>query len=153
TFSLAGQAGANKFSILRIDRGGVSQGRQIEVSAGEQLDYLRVVLGYGVAAIRGQLKIIGGAAPADIVIHAYAKRGGDNEAANFGPQVDGSGKFIIEGLTAGEYELSLSYSQRKNPAETDPQLKQTFLQQLYQAKQTVSVGATGVTKVTFTFDL
>ena len=68
-------------------------------------------------------------------------------------QVDASGQFVIEGLTAGEYELRLSYSQRNNPAETDPKLSQAFLQQLWQAKQTVSVGATGVTKVTFTFDL
>jgi carboxypeptidase family protein len=153
TFSLSGQLGANKFSILRIERGGVSQGQQVEVSAGEQLDNLRVVLGYGVAAIRGQLKIIGGAAPSDIVVYANAKRVGGDEAANFGSQVDASGQFVIEGLTAGEYELRLSYSQRNNPAETNPQLRQTFLQQLFQAKQTVSVGATGATKVTFTLDL
>jgi hypothetical protein len=153
TFSLSGQLGANKFSILRIERGGVSQGRQVEVSAGEQLDNLRVVLGYGVAAIRGQLKIIGGAAPSDTVVYANAKRVGDDEAANFGSQVDASGQFVIEGLTAGEYELRLSYSQRNNPAETNPQLRQTFLQQLFQAKQTVSVSATGATKVTFTLDL
>jgi hypothetical protein len=74
-------------------------------------------------------------------------------SSNFSSQVDASGQFVIEGLTAGEYELRLTYSQRNNPAETDPQLRQTFLQQLWQSKQTVSVGATGVTKVTFTFDL
>jgi len=152
TFLLSGQLGANKFSILRIERGGVSQGQQVEVRAGEQLDNLRVVLGYGVAAIRGQLKIIGGAAPSEIVVHVYVKKVGD-ESVNFTSQVDASGQFIIEGLTAGEYELRLSYSQRNYPAETDPQLRQTFLQQLWQAKQTVSVGATGVTKVTITFDL
>jgi hypothetical protein len=152
TLSLSGQFGENKFSILRIERGGVSQGRQIEIGAGEQAHNLNVVLGYGVAAIRGQLKIIGGAMPSDIVVHGYAKRIGD-EAANFSSQVDASGQFVIEGLTAGEYELRLSYSPRNNPAETDPKLRQTFLQQMYQAKQTVSVGATGATKVTFTFDL
>jgi Carboxypeptidase regulatory-like domain len=152
TFSLSGQFDANKFSILRIERGGVSQGRQIEVGAGEQPHDLRVVLVYGVAVIRGQLKIIGGAAPSEIVVHVYVKKVGD-ESVNFTSQVDASGQFIIEGLTAGEYELRLSYSQRNNPAETDPRLRQTFLQQLFQSKQTVSVGATGVTKVTITFDL
>jgi len=152
TFSLSSQLGANKFSILRIERGGVSQGSQIEVGAGEQPHDLRVVLAYGVAAIQGQLKIIGGAAPSEIVVHVYVKKVGD-ESVNFSSQVDASGQFIIEGLTAGEYELSLSYSQRNNPAETDPKIRQTFLQQLWQAKQTVSVSATGVTKVTFTFDL
>jgi carboxypeptidase family protein len=152
TLSLSGQFGANKFSILRIERGGVSQGRQIEIGAGEQAHNLNVVLGYGVAAIRGQLKIIGGAMPSDIVVHAYAKRIGD-EAANFNSQVDASGQFVIEGLTPGEYELRLAYSQRNNPAEIDPKLRQTFMQQLYQAKQTVSVGATGATKVAFTIDL
>jgi Carboxypeptidase regulatory-like domain len=65
TFSLSGQLGENKFSILRIERRGVSQGSQIEVVAGEQAHDLRVVLVYGVAAIRGQLKIIGGAAPSE----------------------------------------------------------------------------------------
>src|SRR5262249_42768231 len=33
TFLLSGQFDANKFSILRIERGGVSQGRQIEIGA------------------------------------------------------------------------------------------------------------------------
>ena len=153
TFSLSGQYDANKFSILRIERGGVSQGHQIEISAGEQANYLRVVLVYGVAAIRGQLKIIGSAAPSDIVVQVYAKKLGGGESAYLGSQVDASGQFVIEGLTAGEYELRLSYLPRNNSAETDPQLRQTFLQQLFQNKQTVSVGATGVTKVTFTFDL
>src|SRR5499426_923618 len=141
TFSLSGQLGANKFSILRIERGGVSQGQQVEVTAGEQLDNLRVVLGYGVAAIRGQLKIIGGAAPSDIVVNVYFKKIGADESATFSSQVDASGQFVIEGLTAGEYELRLSYLQRNYPAETDTKIRQTFLQQLSQAKQTVSVGA------------
>jgi hypothetical protein len=153
TFSLAGQFDANKFSILRIERGGVSQGHQIEIGAGEQEHYLRVVLAYGVASIRGQLKIIGGAAPSEIVVHVYAKKVGGGESAYLGSQVDASGQFVIEGLTAGEYELRLSYSQRNNPAVTDPQLMQTFLRQLRQASQTVPVGAAGVTKVTFTIDL
>src|SRR5215475_11587155 len=153
TFSLSGQLMPNKFTILRIERGGVSQGSQIEVGAGEQTHDLRVVLAYSVAAIQGQLKIIGGAAPSDIVVHAYLKKVGGDESANFGSQVDASGQFIIEGLAAGEYELRLSYSQRNNPAETDPQIRQKFLQQLFQSKQMVSVGPTGVTKVTFTFDL
>jgi 5-hydroxyisourate hydrolase-like protein (transthyretin family) len=153
TFSLFGQRDTNKFSILRIERGGVFQGNQIEVGAGEQANYLRVVLAYGVASIRGRLKIIGGAAPSEVVVHAYAKKLGGDEFANFNSRVDASGQFVIEGLAAGDYELRLSFSQFNNPAETDPQLKQTFFRQLGQAKQTVSVGASGVTEVTFTFDL
>jgi hypothetical protein len=153
TFSISGQRDTNKFSILRIERGGVSQGHQIEIGAGEQANYLRVVLVYGVASIRGQLKIIGGAAPSEIVIQLFAKKLGGNESDNFTSQVDASGQFVIEGLTAGEYELRLYYSPRNNPAETDPQLMQTFLQQLRQARQTVSVGASGVTKVAFTLDM
>jgi len=153
TFSLSSQYDSNKFSILRIERGGVSQGKQIEIGAGEQANYLRVVLVYGVASIRGQLKIIGGAAPSEIVVQVQAKKLGGGESANFGSQVDASGQFVFEGLTAGEYELRLYYLPRSNPAETDPQLMQTFLQQLRQAKQTVSVGASGVTKVTFSLDM
>lgn len=152
TFSLSSQSDSNKLSILRIEKGGVSQGRQIEIGAGEQAHYLRVVLAQAVASIRGQLKIIGGAAPSEIVVRAYAKKLGGDESANFGSQVDASGHFVIEGLTAGEYELRLTYWNRNNPAETDPQLLQTFIRQLIQARQTVSVGATGVTNVMFTFD-
>jgi Carboxypeptidase regulatory-like domain len=153
TLSLSGQYDANKFYILRIERGGVSQGDEIEIGAGEQAHYLRVVLVYAVASIRGQLKIIGGAAPSEIVIHLIGKKLGGDESANFSSQVDASGQFVIAGLTAGEYELRLYYSPRNNPAESDPQLMQTFLQQLRQARQTVSVGASGVTKVTFTLDM
>jgi len=153
TFSLSSQIGANRLSILRIERDGVSQGRQIEIGAGEQAHYLRVVLVYAAASIRGQLKIIGGAAPSEIVARVYARKLGGDESANFGSQVDASGQFVIEWLTAGEYELRLSYTHRNNPAKTDPQLMQTFLQQLRQARQTVSVGASGVTTVIFTLDL
>jgi hypothetical protein len=87
------------------------------------------------------------------VIQVYAKKLGGDEFANFSSQVDASGQFVFEGLTAGEYELRLYYLPRSNPAETDPQLMQTFLRQLTQARQTVSVGASGVTTVIFTFDL
>jgi 5-hydroxyisourate hydrolase-like protein (transthyretin family) len=153
TFSLSSQKDSNKLSILRIERDGVSQGRQIEIGAGEQAHNVRVVLAHADASIRGQLKIIGGAAPSEIVARVYAKKLGGDESANFGSRVDASGQFVIEGLRAGEYELRLSYSHRNNPAKTDPQLMQTFSQQLTQAKQTVSVGASGVTNVIFTFDL
>jgi hypothetical protein len=153
TLSLAGQFDVNKFSILRIERGGIPLGRQIEVGAGEQAHNLRVVLGYGVAAIRGQLKIIGGAMPSDITVHAYANRVGADQSANVVSQVDASGQFVIEGLTAGEYELSLSYRFRVNSANANPPILQKFLQQLQRSKQTVSVGATGATKVILTFDL
>lgn len=152
-FSLFGQFDANKFSILRVERNGVSQGHQIELGAGEQAHYLRVVLGYGVAAIRGQVKIIGGAIPPEIVIHAGAKPISGDPSAYFSAQADSSGQFVIEGLTAGEYELRLSYQRRANVAGANPQLLQKFLQQLGQVKRTVSVGATGETEVTFTFDL
>jgi hypothetical protein len=153
TFLLSGQNDSNKLSILRIEKGGVSQGRQIEIGAGEQAHNLRVVLVHAAASIRGQMKIIGGAAPSEIVVRVNARKLGGDESANFGSQVDASGQFVIEGLTAGEYELRLYYSHRNNPAKTDPQLMQTFLQQLTQARQTVSVGASGVTTVIFTFDL
>ncbi|MGE0132702.1 MAG: carboxypeptidase regulatory-like domain-containing protein [Blastocatellales bacterium] len=153
TFSLSGQFGANKFSILRIERNGVSQGRQIELGAGEKAHYLRVVLGYGVAAIRGQVKVVGGALPPEIVIHARAKSIGGDQSVYFNAQADSSGQFVIEGLAAGEYELRLSYQRRANAAGAESQLLRKFLQQLWQVKQTVSVGATGETKVTLTFDL
>jgi 5-hydroxyisourate hydrolase-like protein (transthyretin family) len=153
TFSLSRQIGANRLSILRIERDGVSQGRQIEIGAGEQAHHIRVILVHADASIRGQLKIIGGAAPPEIVARVYAKKLGSDESANFSSQVDASGQFVIEWLTAGEYELRISYLHRNNPAKTDPQLMQTFLRQLTQARQTVSVGASGVTTVIFTFDL
>jgi hypothetical protein len=153
TLSLSVQKDSNKLSILRIEKGGVSQGRQIEIGAGEQAHNLRVVLVRAAASIRGQLKITGGAAPSEIVARVNAKKLGSDESVNFGSQVDASGQFAIEGLTAGEYELRLYYSHRNNPAKTDSQLIQTFLQQLTQARQTVSVGASGVTTVIFTFDL
>jgi hypothetical protein len=153
TLSLSGQFDVNKFSILRVERGGVPLGYQIEVSPGEQAHNLRVVLGYGVAAIRGQLKIIGGAMPSDITVYAHAKRVGADQSANFNSQVDASGQFVIEGLTAGEYELSLSSRFRVNSANANPPILQIFLQLLLKSKQTVSVSATGATNVTFTFDL
>ena len=98
------------FVLLRVERGGVAQPRGIEIAPGEQVTGVRVVVAYGAGVVRGQVQFPAGAPPAGERLIVFARRTG--EAANSIPagnaQVDELGRFVIENLAAGEYELLLN---------------------------------------------
>ena len=52
--------------VLRIEREGVRQNREIEIQAGENLNGISVVVAYGMSVIRGQVKLEGGTLPPGI---------------------------------------------------------------------------------------
>lgn len=96
------------FSIKRIERNGAIQPDGLEVGPGENLSNVRVVVGYGGATLRGELKVIGGALPSHHGI--YVNLNPANESApgtTMGAHVDARGQFTFENLLPGEYELRL----------------------------------------------
>ncbi len=96
------------FVILRVERDGVEQRGFIDLSSGQDVTGLKVVLGYGSGSVRGQVNVAGGALPAGTSLKAFIRRAGSYASTSgFTAQVDARGSFVFEGLPAGSYELIL----------------------------------------------
>jgi protocatechuate 3,4-dioxygenase beta subunit len=95
------------FSLARVERDGVNQGEGIEISAGEQITGVRLVVAYfGSGNLRGQVRLEGGTLPAGARIIITARRPGDDGAAYpYRVEVDSQGRFVFEGLRASVYEI------------------------------------------------
>jgi hypothetical protein len=94
-------------SLSRVEAGGAEQRQGINVTEGAQVSGVRVVLVYGSAVLRGQLNFPGGAAPprgARMVVIARRVVSSDSHWTR-GAEADARGRFQIEGLPAGEYEV------------------------------------------------
>jgi hypothetical protein len=132
------------FALVRVERGGGVQAQGIEVAAAEQVTGVRVVLSYGTAVVRGQVQFPDGARPAGVQFVVSARRAGEphsNPVTN--SEVDELGRFVLENMSAGEYELTLQgyplmpiAAQRRPPAE----------------RKLVNVPDSGEVQVTFVFN-
>jgi protocatechuate 3,4-dioxygenase beta subunit len=93
----------NEFTILRVERNGQDITNGMVIGQGEQLTGVRVVIGAGSGAIRGQVKIEGGQLEG-VRLTLYLRRAG---GANFHRQteLDTNGRFVFEKLVEGDYEL------------------------------------------------
>ena len=99
--------------IVSVEQNGVPQSGGIDVKDGEQVAGLRIVVKplKLTGAIRGQIKFENGEpSPADRVIvsvkrldESSSKSGSDELSSP--PEVDSRGRFLIERLAAGTYEL------------------------------------------------
>lgn len=102
-FNLNGNE-AKGFVISRIERDSSPLNDGLEVKAGEQVSGVRIVLAYGSATIRGEIKVEGGTLPDDVGLGIQAKPAG-TQGQNMYGSVDSRGRFVIEGLGAGSYDL------------------------------------------------
>jgi len=107
TFQVASIAGKT-LSVVRVERNGADVSDGIEVKAGEHITGVRVVAGHGTAVIRGQVNVVGGALPEGWRMSVYATNEKAVGMLGGHAQVDGKGRFVIEGLLPGEYSLSLT---------------------------------------------
>lgn len=101
------------FTLLRVERSGVPQPDGIEVGSGQHVADVRVIVEYGSAVVRGEVKIESGEVPkgAYLSIKARRKDAAAESAVSDGfkyVRVDANGVFVIEGLLPGEYDLELS---------------------------------------------
>jgi hypothetical protein len=131
--------------LLRIERDGVPQPDGIDMGEAENVSGVRLIVGYGDGAIRGEVKILGGALPEGCTLHAWAHRA-DSINANRGERVDAKGRFLIENMLPGEYSLQMSYS-------CPPEIASSQLSKLLQqVTQNVSVTGGAETRATITLD-
>ena len=112
TFSIGswGPTGnAKVITISRVERDGVVQPNGIQVQTGERISGIRIVAAYSSGSIRGVVKVENGTLPPNGDLVVGLNRVGDaNWNSGGGTAVDARGHFLIEGLAAGTYELTVS---------------------------------------------
>jgi protocatechuate 3,4-dioxygenase beta subunit len=100
------------FTLLRVERGAAEQREGIEIGAGEQVSDVRLRLAYGTTVMRGQIEVRRDGQPLPLPegvrIHVSMRRvgGATSQWDGVSIEVDRRGRFILEGLVAGEYELT-----------------------------------------------
>ena len=125
--------------ISRIERDGIVT-RGIEVKDGEQVTGVKVFISYGTAVLRGVVKVENGALPPGVRVFLQISKPGDRVSYMRPPQVDERGYFLLEGIPAGQYELTAQIF--------GPNVRAAKL-----VKQQVSLTDGAVTDVTITIDL
>ena len=104
-------------NITRIERGGVETRNEIMVTEREEISGVRIVFGKGSCVIRGLVNVTGGGALKDWRMFVTASSEKEGVASFFGSsghsaEVDDKGRFVIEGLLPGEYQLTLMATSR-----------------------------------------
>jgi hypothetical protein len=102
--------GANVLlGLARVERDGVDIKENIELTAGEQVSGLKIVMYYGTGVIRGQLVFVNGTLRSDLQLMVWATPLNTAPGRNVRrSHVDTLGKFKIESLAPGEYVLNLA---------------------------------------------
>ena len=132
----------NGLSILRIERNSGELKQGIEIKPGEDILDLRIMIADGTGVIRGQVKVEGGTLPAGARMAASISN--QLRFANGYAQVGADGQFVISGLAAGTYEITLN-AYRPPPQQT--------VRLLPTMKQTVKVTDANESSVVFTLSL
>jgi len=134
--------------LMGVERDGVLQPQGIEVAAGEQVNGLRVIVAYGSGVVHGKVQAIGGSLPDDVRFDVLARRADipDRAVPTQHVRTDELGRFLLEGLPTGKYEIRLM------PFIPLPSggMRMTRLPQL---SQTISVTSGTESQVTFVMDL
>ena len=141
-----GRGPLSEFKIIRVDRDGVAQVRGVEVKNREQVTGVRIVVSYGNGTIRGLVKVENVELPSTARFSVWLTNPADdptNSQRTFesSPQVDSRGRFLVEWLPPGTYEVNAGVyipGSRSRPPS---------------AKQQVNVADGIVTEVTITLDL
>jgi protocatechuate 3,4-dioxygenase beta subunit len=96
------------FSILRTEHNGVVLQRSIEIKEGDQLTGVRLFIAYGTATVHGTVKIENGPLPENGRMFARLFRAGTPPTNIANSMVDARNQFLLEGIPAGVYELSVT---------------------------------------------
>jgi 5-hydroxyisourate hydrolase-like protein (transthyretin family) len=108
-FSLGTWNNFKGLTISRVERDGVVQPNGIQIQNGEHISGIRLVAAYSSGSIRGVVKVENGALPpSGHLVISLSKVGDSNGNTGGGTAVDARGRFLIEGLAAGTYELTVS---------------------------------------------
>ena len=132
-------------TITRIERDGVEITQGFEIQAGQSASNLRILLAYGTGVIRGTIKFENGSPPSNARMYVGIRREGSTDSFQRGTQTDVRGHFVITGVPAGTYEITLhqGFFSPPQPGQRPPA----------PLKQFVSVADDTEVEVIFTVDL
>ncbi len=97
---------ASGFAVLRVERDGTVYPRGIGIKAGEQVNDIRVIVSHGSGSIRGEVKLDNGPLPQDGRVSVSIKKVGDTGSSIRQYSLDARGRFLMEQLAAGSYEIN-----------------------------------------------
>jgi protocatechuate 3,4-dioxygenase beta subunit len=93
-------------TLVRTEVDGLDQQAGIEVTAGAQINGVRLLFAYGTGSIRGEVKIEGGSVPDGMIIQVVIRStSGDARKFNRTAELDGRLHFLSENIPPGNYEL------------------------------------------------
>ena len=99
-------------TVIRVERDGLAQPNGVELKDGEHVSGVRLVVVYGNGTIRGVVKIENGELPPNARFGVWLSNALPDppRAPNSfpSPEVDSRGRFIVDGLAAGTYQLHAS---------------------------------------------
>jgi hypothetical protein len=126
--------------IARIEHDGIGVNQGFDIQ--QSVSGLRIIINYGTGAIRGTVRLEGGASLADSRIYVNSKREGERDGTSI--VVDARGHFVIKNLAPGTYEVTVQTGFGGGAAPYRPPPPQ---------KQLVSVTNGSESEVTFVVDL
>jgi len=123
------------FVVTRIERNGEVVPR-LEIKEKEQISGIRVFVRSSSGAIRGVVKFENGSVPAANMAHLSLTRVGDEKSYRTVP-FDARGRFFVDKLDAGVYELSVSIQGPQSKAPAAKQQVAVFDDQVIQVTLTL----------------
>jgi hypothetical protein len=135
------------FTLLRVERDGVVQQDGIRINSGEQVAGVRVVLAYGDYSVRGRVRVEGGTPPPGTRFFIFVRREGPTVLPRYpSAEVGADGRFVVEGLAAGDYEFVLVAGSPAAPGAAVTAV-------VPEARRLVKVGAAAEAEVTLVINL
>ena len=142
------RGGPAALRILRIERNGMELRDGVDVRSGENINGLRLVLGAGSSVLRGEVKIEGGPLEGVNLYVMYRPTNGDPHRF-YRAELDARRRFVIKGLTPGEYELMIGPMSVEISGEGGSRMTN----RMPTVRQTVAVGAGADAEVTLVMTL
>lgn len=96
--------GGGAFKLIRIERDGAPSNGDVELTSGEAVGGIRMVVGYGSATIQGRVVVTGPLNGGRVMVTARAMSSAGG-GANFQARLNPDGQFSIENLLPGSYEV------------------------------------------------
>jgi Carboxypeptidase regulatory-like domain len=134
------------FYLLRVELDGTTQPEGIDIRRGANLSGVGLIIAHGDGVVRGEVKIVGGSLPEGCSLSASAMKVGSGDIGKRA-DVDGKGRFLIEGLLPGEYVIYIGYSFRSDIAPS------ALPKMPLPANQNIYVKSGSETRFTITYDL
>ncbi|MDQ3744816.1 MAG: carboxypeptidase-like regulatory domain-containing protein [Acidobacteriota bacterium] len=134
---------SKELKLSRVELNGANvTSSGLDIAEGAQVTGVRVVVSYGSGVISGQINFVNGSMPSGARIYVFARRVGGEETNADMAEADTRGRFAVEHLPAGEYEVQarvMVFQPGARPAMSEP--------------QHVSLGEGGDMNVTLTVDM